>query len=405
MPALDPAAARARLFAPARLGPITVRNRFVKCATYETRGHAGLVTDELIAWHREFADGGVGTCTLAYCAVAGEGRTFPDQIVVRDEAVPGLRRFTEAMHDAGAGAAIQLGHAGWFADPHATGTRPLGPSRMFAPKGLRWSRAFGPGDFPRVRDEFARAARLAVEAGFDALEVHVGHGYLLSQFLSPYNNRRQDGYGGSIENRSRFPREVVCAVRAAIGDRAALWIKLNMEDGFGGGLSLADGLEVARLFERDGALDAIQLTGGHTTRTPMFLMRGTTPLAQLIANQPTAFQRAVMRIVMPRVVRSYAFEEAFFLPAARQFRQAVGLPLMLLGGVTRLATMVGAMQEGFDFVALGRGLIRQPDLVRQLESGALKASPCVPCNECMAHVGVRPTVCYRRDEFDTSPPR
>jgi 2,4-dienoyl-CoA reductase-like NADH-dependent reductase (Old Yellow Enzyme family) len=402
METLDPATARARLFAPVRLGPIEVRNRFVKCATYETRGREGLVTDELIAWHREFADGGVGTCTLAYCAVAGDGRTFPDQIVVSDEAAPGLRRFADAMHAAGARAAIQLGHAGWFADPHATGTRPLGPSRMFAPKGLSWARAFEAGDFARVRDAFARAARTAVDAGFDGLEVHVGHGYLLSQFLSPYNNRRQDGYGGSIENRSRFPREVVCAVRAAIGDRAALWIKLNMEDGFGGGLTLDDGLEVARLFERDGALDAIQLTGGHTTKTPMFLMRGTTPLAQLIANQPTRFQRAVMRIVMPRVVKSYAFEEAFFLPAARRFRATVKLPLMLLGGVTKLSTMTGAMQEGFDFIALGRGLIRQPDLVRQLEAGRLDASPCVPCNECMAHVGVRPTVCYRRGE--TPPP-
>jgi 2,4-dienoyl-CoA reductase-like NADH-dependent reductase (Old Yellow Enzyme family) len=396
MEPLDPAVARARLFAPVRLGPIEARNRFVKCATYETRSSRGLVTDELIAWHREFAEGAVGMCTLAYCAVAGDGRTFPDQIVIRDEAAAGFRRFADAMHAAGARAAIQLGHAGWFADPHATGVRPLGPSRMFAPKGLTWSRAFGPGDFARVRDDFARAARLVVDAGFDALEVHVGHGYLLSQFLSPYNNRRTDGYGGSVENRSRFPREVVCAVRAAIRDRAALWVKLNMEDGFGGGLTLDDGIEVARLFERDGALDAIQLTGGHTTKTPMFLMRGTTPLAELIANQPTRFQRAVMRLVMPRLVGSYAFEEAFFLPAARRFRQAVRLPLMLLGGVTRLSTMIGAMQEGFDFIALGRALIRQPDLVRRLEAGTLEASPCVPCNECMAHVGVRPTVCHRR---------
>jgi 2,4-dienoyl-CoA reductase-like NADH-dependent reductase (Old Yellow Enzyme family) len=385
--------ARERLFSPARLGPIQTPNRFVKCATYETRGRGGLVTDELIAWHREFAAGGTGTCTLAYCAVAGEGRTFPDQIVVNDAAVPGLARFADAMHAAGARAAIQLGHAGWFADPHATGVRPLGPSKMFAPKGLRWSRPFAAADFARVRDEFTRAARLAVDAGFDALEVHVGHGYLLSQFLSPYNNRRRDGYGGSVENRSRFPREVVCAVRAAIGDRAALWIKLNMEDGFGGGLTVDDGLEVARLFERDGALDAIQLTGGHTTKSPMFLMRGTTPLAELIANQPTAFQRAVMRLVMPRVVRSFPFEEAFFLPTARRFRAAVRLPLMLLGGVTRLSTMVRAMDDGFDFIALGRALIRQPDLVRRLEAGTLDASPCTPCNQCMAHVGVRPTVC------------
>ena len=395
-PPTGAAAARARLFAPARLGPVTLRNRFVKCATYETRAAGGQVTDALVEWHREFTRGGVGMTTLAYCSVAPDGRTFPDQIVVDEAAAPGLRRFADAVHADGAAAAIQLGHAGWFADPHATGTRPLGPSRTFAPKGMCFSRAFTDADFARVRDDFVRAARLAVGCGMDGLEVHVGHGYLLSQFLSPYNNRRHDAYGGTIENRSRFPREVVRAVRDAIGDRAALWVKLNMEDGFGGGMTVEEGLVVARLFADDGALDAMQLTGGHTTRSPMFLMRGTTPLAQLVALQPTAAKRAVARVLLPRMIRDHAFEEAFFLPTARRFRAAVDLPLMLLGGVTRLDTMTRALAEGFDFVALGRALIRQPDLVARLATGDLDASPCVPCNECMAYVGLRPTVCPKR---------
>ncbi|HYD47705.1 MAG TPA: hypothetical protein VEB21_05125, partial [Terriglobales bacterium] len=243
------------------------------------------------------------------------------------------------------------------------------------------------------RQEFVRAAELALESGFDALEVHVGHGYLLSQFLSPYNNRRRDAYGGSIANRARFPREVVEALRQHIGQRAALYIKLNMEDGFGGGLALEDGVAVAKLFESDGCLDAIQLTGGHTTRTPMFLMRGTTPLAELIAMQPTALRRWLMGKVLPRVLRSYRFEEAFFLPQARRFRSAVRLPLMLLGGVTQLGTMTGAIDEGFDFIALGRALIREPDLIERMERGDTAASLCVPCNQCMARVGSQPTIC------------
>ncbi len=386
---------RQRLFAPARLGPVELRNRFVKCATYETRGKTGLVTDDLIAWHRQFARGGVGMTTLAYCAVADDGKTFPDQISVKPAAVPGLRRFTDAIHAEGAAAAIQLGHAGWFADPSATGTRPLGPSAMFAPKGMTWSRALTSSDLARLTDDFARAAQLAVDAGFDALEVHVGHGYLLSQFLSPYNNRRQDEFGGSIENRARFPRQVVQAVRQAVGKRAAVYIKLNMEDGFRGGLTRDDGLEVARLFEADACLDAIQLTGGHTTKTPMFLMRGETPTRELVQIQPTRLKRWIMGFVLPRVIRSYRFEEAFFEPTARQFRAAVGLPLMLLGGVTQLASMERAMDAGFDFIAMGRALIRNPDLVRRMEAGNLAGSTCVPCNQCMAYVGIRPTVCYR----------
>lgn len=386
----------ATLFSPVRLGPVELRNRFVKCATYETRVAGGLVTDELIDWHVEFARGGVGMCTLAYCSVSSEGRTFPDQIWMRREALPGLQRFAAALHDAGAAAAIQLGHAGWFADPKATGTRPLGPTAMFAPKGMTWSRAFQRADFDRTRDDFVTAARLALDAGFDALEVHVGHGYLLSQFLSPYNNRRADDYGGSVENRARFPREVVRAVRAEIGKRAALYIKLNMEDGFGGGLSLDDGLRIAQWFESDGCLDAIQLTGGHTTKTPMFLMRGTTPLKELINLQPTRLRRWLMGKVMPRVLRSYQFEEAFFLPKARQFRQALRLPLMLLGGVTRLDTMQTAVDDGFEFIALGRALIREPDLIARMAAGETSAGVCEPCNQCMAYVGIKPTVCPRR---------
>ncbi len=205
------------ILSPTRLGPVHLRNRVVKCATYETRANAGLVTDALIDWHREFAAGGVAMTTLAYCSVSADGRTFKDQIVMRPEAAPGLARFAEAMHAEGAKAAIQIGHAGWFADPKATGTRPLGPSGTFSLHAQRFARAMSLADLDRVERDFATAAKIAVDAGFDALEVHVGHGYLLSQFLTPYNNRRRDAYGGSLENRARFPRRVVHAVRAAAG--------------------------------------------------------------------------------------------------------------------------------------------------------------------------------------------
>src|SRR5262245_48242317 len=244
------------LFGPARLGPIELRNRIVKCGTNEGMSRGGLVTDQLIAWHREFAAGGVGMTTLAYCSVTSDGRTFRDQIWMREEALPGLRRFIDAMHAEGARTAIQLGHAGWFASPRATSTAPVGPSRMFSPHAQAFSRAMTADDFHRLSDAFAGATRLAVEAGFDAVEVHLGHGYLLSQFLSPYNNRRRDQWGGSLDNRARFPRQVLRAVRDAAGTQAAVYAKLNMEDGFAGGLQLDDGLQVARWIEADGSVDA-----------------------------------------------------------------------------------------------------------------------------------------------------
>lgn len=390
---MDPATA---LFAPARLGPITLRNRVIKCGTNEGLARDGLVTDALIDWHREIAAGGVAMTTLAYCAVAADGRTYRDQLWMRPGVVPGLRRFSDAMHAEGARAAIQLGHAGWFASRAVIGTAPIGPSRMFSPHGMCFSRAMQEADFARVRGDFAAAAGFAADAGFDALEVHVGHGYLLSQFLSPYNNRRRDGWGGTAEHRARFPREVLAAVREAAGPRVAVYAKLNMEDGFAGGLALADGLQVARWIEADGSVDALQLTGGHTTRTPFFLMRGAVPLREMAAGQPNRWRRLAMTILGRRLIRAYPFEEAFFLPLARRFRAAVRLPLMLLGGVTQRATMERALAEGFEFVALGRALIRDPDLVHRMQRGELAGSRCIPCNRCVVEMERGGTRCVLR---------
>jgi 2,4-dienoyl-CoA reductase-like NADH-dependent reductase (Old Yellow Enzyme family) len=353
----------------------------------------GLVTDRLIEWHRAFAAGGVGMTTLSYCSVASVGRTFRHQIWMREEALPGLHRFTDAVHAEGALAAIQLGHAGWFANPRATKAPPVGPSRTFSPHAQTFAHALSEQEIERTVAEFGAAARLAVEAGFDALEVHAGHGYLLSQFLSPFNNRRRDRYGGSLENRARFVREVHRTVREAAGPRVAVYPKLNMDDGFKGGLTLEDAVEVARLLESDGSVDALQLTGGHTTKTPMYLMRGDVPLREMIASERSLVRRLGMRLLAPTMLKAYPFEEAFFLPLARRFRKAVRLPLMLLGGLTRLDTLEQALAEGFEFVALGRALIADPDLVLRMQAGEATASRCTHCNRCVVEMDRGGTRC------------
>jgi len=386
-----------RVFTPVRLGPLELRNRIVKCGTNEGMSRGGLMTDPLLDWHREFAAGGVAMTTLAYCSVSADGRTFRDQIWMRDEALPGLRRFTDAIHAEGARAAIQLGHAGWFATPGVIRAKPLGPSRTFSPRGMCFSRAATEADLDRLERDFAAAARLAVDAGFDGIEVHLGHGYLLAQFLSPYNNRRRDEYGGSIENRARFPRRVLRAVREAVGGRAAIWAKLNMEDGFKGGMTLEEGIEVARWIEADASVDALQLTGGHTTRSPFFLMRGEVPLRGMIENEKHATARLGMRLFAPLLIRPFPFEEAFFRASALRFRAALTLPLMLLGGVTRLDTMERAIGEGFDLLAMGRALIRDPDLARRMQAGELTAGRCVPCNQCVVEMERGGTRCVLRE--------
>lgn len=373
-------------FEPAALGPIRLRNRIIKSATFEGMAPDGLVSDRLIEFHHKVAAGGAAMTTLAYCSVSSDGRTYRDQIWVRAEAVPGLLRLTDAVHAEGAAAAVQLGHAGFFATPRATGTKPMSPSRTFAPNGLTFSRPMDDDDFDRVLTDYATATRLAAEAGFDAVEVHLGHGYLLSQFLSPWSNRRHDRWGGDVEGRARFPRRVLQVVRDEAGADMAVTAKLNMVDGFRGGLTLDEGTEVARMLEADGTVDAIELTGGFTSRNPMFLMRGETPIGDLIRLERSPLRRLGLRVAGRRVMRAYPFEEAFFLADARRVRAAVSVPLILLGGITKLATIEAAMREGFEFVAMARALLREPDLPRRMQAGAALEAACIPCNRCVVEM-------------------
>ena len=369
-------------FAPAKLGPITLRNRIIKAATFEGRTPRGLVTDQLIEFHRRVAAGGVGMTTIAYCAVSPEGRSAPGEIVLRDEAVPGLRRLTDDVHAAGAAVAAQVGHAGPVA---GAGQRGVSASRTFSPIAMRWTRAASERDLTEVTADFARGARLAATAGFDAIELHLGHGYLLSAFMSPKLNRRRDRWGGSIENRARFPRQVVRAVREAIGGSVALTAKFNMADGVRGGLWPDESIEMAKLLESDGTLDAMQLTGGSSFANPMYLFRGDAPVKEMAAAMPGVLGLG-FKLVGRRFLREYPFEEAYFLPFARRFRAALDMPLILLGGITRLATINQALAEGFGFVAMARALLREPDLVSKMRANPATEATCIHCNKCMPSI-------------------
>jgi len=367
-------------FAAAQLGPVTLRNRIIKAATFEGMTPKHVVSSRLIEFHREVARGGVGMTTVAYCAVSPDGCGTPNEIVLTDETVPGLARLAEAVHAEGAAVSAQLGHAGAVAA--ATGHRGLAPSRIFSPLALRFARPVDDGDIARITADFAAAARLLADAGFDAVELHLGHGYLLSEFLSPGLNRRTDAWGGSLENRSRFPRQVASAVREAVGSSLAVLAKLNMADGVRGGLWLDESLQVARFLEADGTLDALELTAGSSLQNPMYLFRGEAPIDEMAAMFPQPM-RLGFRLLGGRFLRTYPFEEAYLLPYARQFRAALHMPLVLLGGINRRETIERAMGEGFEFVAMGRALLREPDLVRRLQAGEATEGLCIHCNKCM----------------------
>ncbi len=369
------------VFGPSPLGPLTLRNRIIKAATFEGVTPRGELTDALIDFHRRVAAGGAAMTTVAYLAVSPEGRTDRHCLYLSEALEERLGQLAAAVHAEGALVSAQLGHAGPVADGHSNKAPVLAPSRSFSLRGTP-IRAVTDDDIARITADFARGARLVAGAGFDCVEVHLGHNYLLSAFLSPKLNRRRDGWGGPIEARSRFPRQVLEAVRDAVGPGVAVTAKLNMSDGVPGGLWLDDSLAFARLVDGDGTVDALELTGGSSLANPMYLFRGDAPRQEFAATLP-APMRLGFRLVGGRFMKEYPFEEAYFLPYARQYLDALDLPLILLGGINRLSTVESALAEGFAFVAMARALLREPDLVNRFHQGGSSESLCVHCNRCM----------------------
>jgi 2,4-dienoyl-CoA reductase-like NADH-dependent reductase (Old Yellow Enzyme family) len=369
------------VFTPAQLGPKTLRNKVIKAATFESRSRRGVVSDSLIEFHEEVAAGGVGMTTVAYCAVSRAGGVSPHCLVMDEATVPRLRELTDRVHLQGALVSAQLGHAGYVADQLSNKARSLGPSTRFAVPAKGIVRKASEADLRDVRQQFASAAANAARAGFDCLEVHLGHNYLLSSFLSPNLNKRKDQYGGSLAARSSFPRDVLKAVRDAVGGDLAVIAKLNMEDGVAKGLQVEESLEVAKLIEADGTLDGLELTGGSSLLNGMYFFRGDVPLKEFVASQPKSLRPAV-KPILKRILPEYPFEEAFFRETARRFLAELEIPLVLLGGINTRETMESAIEEGFSFVAMGRALLREPDLLNRMQAEQATAGICIHCNKC-----------------------
>jgi 2,4-dienoyl-CoA reductase-like NADH-dependent reductase (Old Yellow Enzyme family) len=386
------------LFSPAKLGALALRNRVLRTACFEGLSAGGTPSDALIEHHRRVAAGGTAMTTVAYCAVSPDGRTFDTQLLMDDRTAEGLSRLTAAVHAEGAAAAIQLGHSGDFASKAVGGSAPMGPSRRFNLYGLALSRAMSEADIERAVADFGKATALATRAGFDAIELHAGHGYLLSQFLSPCTNRRADRYGGSLENRLRFPLAALAAAKAAAGPGVPVLVKMNLEDKARGGLEIGEAVEIAKAFEAAGA-DGLVLSGGFVSaRSCLYMLRGGVPTREMARGQPGILRKAGLLLFGRLFVARTPWEELFFLENAKRVRAAVKLPLVLLGGVASRGAMERALDEGFDFVALGRALVRDPDFTAKVRAGALEASDCDHCNRCVAEMAATGVRCVCLEE-------
>jgi 2,4-dienoyl-CoA reductase-like NADH-dependent reductase (Old Yellow Enzyme family) len=372
-------------FEPIRIGPLQLRNRFIKSGANEGMAKGGTPSKMLVEHHRAIAAGGAAMTTVAYCAVSADGRTFVDQVQLEPGSVKHLRVLTDAVHGEGAAACAQITHGGAFTFLPELSTRyPRSASGGFNAAGVISGRLFRtgmkPDDLERTAGEFVAAARLAREAGFDAVELHMGHGYLLSQFLSPAYNKRRDQYGGSTENRARFPAMVLRRVLDAVGKDLAVTCKVCVTEGFKGGATAEDAAIVAQVLEREGA-HLLVLSGGMNVEAPWAIFGSPMPRAATEGLQNPVIRTAtrIMRLWEPKI----SFHEMYFMEHSRKVRAAVRMPLAYLGGVKSMAGVEQAMAEGFDCVVMARALIHDAQLVNKFRSGEATQSGCTACNECV----------------------
>lgn len=375
-----------KLFTPYRLGPVTLRNRTVRSAAFESMGRDFGPTEELKNYHVAVARGGVGMTTVAYAAVNRSGLSFRKQLWLRPEIVPALRDLTDAVHREGAACGIQIGHCGNMTHLSTAGQIPIGASTGFNLYAYTPVRGMRRSEIAGTAKDFGRAVTLAREAGFDSVEVHAGHGYLISQFLSPYTNRRRDEYGGSLENRMRFMRMCLDEVmEAAARSRIAVVVKHNMYDGFPGGIEIPESIEIARAIEQYG-VDGIVLSGGFVSKAPMAVMRGLIPIYTMSYYSPW-WLRLFIRYCGPYMIRQYPFEECYFLEDAKKFRAALRGPLIYVGGLVSRTGIDRALDAGFDLVQMARALVNDTAFVDKLRTGdRTTRSGCDHRNYCIARM-------------------
>jgi 2,4-dienoyl-CoA reductase-like NADH-dependent reductase (Old Yellow Enzyme family) len=384
-----------RLFEPLHIGTKVLRNRTLRAAAFEGMAPNHRPSPDLVAYHRSVSAGKVGMSTVAYAAVEQSGLAFPHQLWLRKEIQKDLQELTHAIKTEGALASIQIGHCGNMANPQVSLGRPLSPSGKFNFYGTSWPRAMDKTDIARVVHSFGDAVRIARDSGFDAVEVHAGHGYLISQFLSPLTNRRTDEFGGSLPNRMRFMRQVISEVRSAAKNDLAVLVKMNLQDGKPGGQTLDEAVEIATCLEQEGA-DALILSGGFVSAAPMYVMRGEMPLDVMSALIPNPILRMFVRLLGPTLVPPVPFQENYFLHDAQVIRSSVKLPLIYVGGIVSRRCINEVLAAGFEGVAIARALIADPAFVAKLEQEEHATSVCDHCNYCAARIYTTQMACHKR---------
>jgi 2,4-dienoyl-CoA reductase-like NADH-dependent reductase (Old Yellow Enzyme family) len=339
------------LFDPLTINKLVIKNRFVRSATMDTLADQGKVTDDLLALYRELVEGEIGLIITGGIYVRKDGQIVPGELAAdTDETIPSLKKLTDAVHQAGGKIAAQLLHAGWGGHPDITGSQPLAPSPIVHPHWKVESRELSGGEIYELIESYVQAAQRAVEAGFDAVQLHSAHGRLPCTFLSPAVNKREDEWGGSAENRARFLRMICQGIRAKVGSDYPIMVKLGLKDYHPEGKSLADGIFTAKALELDG-VDCIEVSEG--------------------------FEAELHYHIRLDEMSPYYTEEC------RQTREALSIPLIQVGGMRELKDMQAILDDGIaEAISMCRPFINNPHIVRKFREKLTHESDCISCNEC-----------------------
>ena len=386
------------LFTPYQLGPITLRNRFIRSAAFENMCQGNRPTQMLQDYHVSVARGGVGMTTVAYCAVDQSGVSFDGQLYVREEILPDLKRLTDAIHREGAKASIQLGHCGNMTHYATCHCMPLSASNglnLYSPTIHRRMRV---DEIHAMARKFGEAVDFCRRAGFDCVEIHAGHAYLISQFLAPRTNRRHDEYGGSLENRMRFLNEVLDEVMAHAKDDMAVVVKTNMWDDCRGGVTREEGIRIAQEIARH-KVHGIVLSGGTVSASPMTILGGAMPINTLAHYMPPKMWWLKAALHIPFVgdimTPTVPFRELYFMDEAKRFQEAIkDVPLIYVGGVQSGDNCQRIMDEGFPLFQLAHVLIKDPDFVRHVQENPHYNAGCTRSNYCVGRMYSREMKCH-----------
>lgn len=398
------------LFEKTSINGMELKNRLVRSATHEGMADQnGFPTQDLLRLYERLAKGGVGLIITGFAFVTPDGKSpfLGMQGIHTDEHIARYRELVQCAHENGSRIAMQIAHCGRQTTREAIGTEPMGPSAVKEKSLFVKPREMTEEDIERIIEAFVQAARRVKEAGFDAVQIHAAHGYLINQFFSPYTNRRKDRWGGPLENRMRFVREIYERCRKQVGDNFPILIKINGTDNMKDGLKIEESAVMARMMGEMG-FDGIEVSCG-IMEDGYSMLRGNVPVEAILSEWPMyRSKNPLFRFIMKRfgrkIINPPPMIQAYNRESARTIKSKVKVPVFLVGGITDPPSMEEIIEKGdADYISLCRALIADPAFPEKVRNGSREPSRCIHCNLCGAYMISRPLKCYYGKMIEANP--